>query len=92
VAALCGVAVPEGGGAISCPLPGHEDAHPSFVVYAEPARGWRCFSHPGGSIGGRIYDLASTLQGGPVGVALRGAAFLSAKRVAVQALAGVCKS
>ena len=28
VAALCGVAVPEGGGAISCPLPGHEDSHP----------------------------------------------------------------
>ena len=80
VAALCGVEVPEPGGAISCPLPGHEDAHPSFVVYADSARGWRCFSHPGGSVGGRVYDLASALAGGPVGPALRGAVFTAAKR------------
>lgn len=88
VAALCAVTVPEGGGAISCPLPDHDDAHPSFVVYAEPACGWRCFSHPGGSIGGRIYDLASARQGGPVGRALRGASFLAAKRVAERCGAG----
>jgi hypothetical protein len=86
VAALCGVAVPESGGAISCPLPGHEDAHPSFMVYAEPARGWRCFSHPGGPVGGRIYDLASALSGGPVGPALRGGAFLGAKRLTKERL------
>jgi hypothetical protein len=86
VAALCGVALPEGGGAISCPLPGHEDSHPSFMVYAEPARGWRCFSHPGGSVGGRIYDLASALNGGPVGATLRGGAFLTAKRLAKERL------
>jgi hypothetical protein len=86
VAALCGVAVPQAGAAISCPLPGHEDAHPSFMVYAEPRRGWRCFSHPGGSVGGRIYDLVSALAGGPVGQALRGGTFLAVKRHARRAI------
>ena len=85
-AEVFGQDAPDGGGAISCPLPGHEDAHPSFMVYADPARGWRCFSHPGGPIGGRIYDLAAALTGGPVGVALGGAAFLEAKRCAEQRL------
>lgn len=87
VAALCGVEVPAQGGAISCPLPGHDDAHPSFVVYAEPTRGWRCFSHPGGSVGGSVYDFASALVGGPVGGALRGRAFLEAKRSAERSVA-----
>jgi hypothetical protein len=87
VMALCGVAVPEGGGAISCPLPGHDDAHPSCVVSADVARGWRCFSHPGGPVGGRVYDLASALTGGPVGAALRGRAFLTAKHAAQRMLA-----
>lgn len=91
VAALCGVAVPEAGGVISCPLPDHEDVHPSCVVSADAARGWRCFSHPGGAVGGRVYDLASALGGGPVGPALRGAAFVAAKRVAEQALEGVVR-
>jgi hypothetical protein len=91
VAALCGVEVSAGGGVISCPLPGHEDAHPSCVVSAEVGRGWRCFSHPGGPVGGRVYDLASALAGGPVGPALRGAAFLSAKLAAEERL-GRCGS
>ena len=49
------------------------------MVYADPARGCRCFSHPGGSVGGRIYDLAFALRGGQVGTALLGTAFVAAK-------------
>jgi hypothetical protein len=85
-AALCGVAVPADGGTVRCPLPGHDDTHPSCVVYATAAQGWRCFSHPGGPVGGRIYDLASALAGGPTGRTLRGAAFRSARVRAERAL------
>jgi hypothetical protein len=85
-AALCNVAVPDGGGTVRCPLPGHDDVHPSCVVYGTATQGWRCFSHPGGPVGGRIYDLASALAGGPTGRALRGAAFRSARDRAERAL------
>jgi putative intracellular protease/amidase len=86
VRALCGVDVPDGGGWISCPLPGHDDVHPSCLVHADPVRGWRCFSHPGGPVGGRVYDLASALTGGPTGAALRGASFLVARERAAARL------
>jgi RepB DNA-primase from phage plasmid len=78
-AALCGVSVPVQGGTVRCPLPGHEDEHPSCMVYPTAAQGWRCFSHPGGPIGGRIYDLASALHCGPTGRGLRGPAFRAAR-------------
>lgn len=82
---LAGVCVPEGGGLVCCPLPGHPDEHPSCMVYPTVERGWRCFSHPGGA-GGRIYDLASALAGGPTGRSLRGAAFLAARESVRRAL------
>jgi len=85
-AALCGVPVPPEGGLVRCPLPGHDDAHPSCMVYASTAQGWRCFSHPGGAVGGRIYDLASALDGGPTGRSLRGPAFRAARDCARAAL------
>jgi hypothetical protein len=85
-AALCGVTVPPGGGSVRCPLPGHDDVHPSCVVYETAAQGWRCFSHPGGPVGGRLYDLVSALGAGPTGRALRGDAFRAARERAERAL------
>lgn len=58
--ALTGAEVPEHGGIIRCPLPGHEDRHPSCRVYAEPERGWYCWSE---NRGGTVYDLAAALWG-----------------------------
>jgi hypothetical protein len=74
---LAGVEVPEHGGEIRCPLPDHEDRNPSCHVYPTPERGWRCF---GCGRGGRIYDLASLLEGGPWGRALRDEQFRQVKR------------
>lgn len=61
VAALCHVEVPDRGGTICCPVPGHEDRTPSFHVYAEPDRGWYCFGAC--ACGGSIYDLGAVLFG-----------------------------
>jgi hypothetical protein len=36
-----------------CPLPGHEDRHPSFTIF--PDGGWRCF---GCGRGGDVFELA----------------------------------
>jgi hypothetical protein len=69
--ALAGVEVPPEGGMVKCPLPGREDAYASCQVFAEAERGW-CF---GCSRGGRIYDLAGLLAGGPWGRELRHEAF-----------------
>jgi hypothetical protein len=55
---LVGEFVPERGGMIRCPLPGHEDREPSCRVYGEPERGWTCF---GCGRGGSIYDLAAAV-------------------------------
>jgi hypothetical protein len=81
--ALAGTDVPSGGGMIPCPLPDHEDSHASCQVFAEPDRGWWCF---GCSRGGRIFDLASLLAGGPWGRELRQDAFARARELAVAAL------
>jgi hypothetical protein len=51
-------------GLVRCRLPDHEDAYASCQVYAEAEQGWWCF---GCARGGRIYDLASLLSGGPWG-------------------------
>ena len=76
---LCGVAVPEAGGDVRCPLPDHDEQNPSCRVYPTPERGWVCF---GCRRGGTIYDLASLLEGGPGGRrgALHGEAFTELKR------------
>jgi DNA primase RepB-like protein len=84
---LCGVAVPQAGGDVCCPLPDHDEQNPSCRVYPRPERGWVCF---GCRRGGTIYDLASLLEGGPGGRrgALHGEAFSELKR-RVHALLGL---
>lgn len=72
---LTGTPVPEGGGYVPCPF--HEERTPSCHVWAEPGRGWASFCC--GQAGGP-YDLASLLEGGPAGRALRGRAFTAARR------------
>jgi hypothetical protein len=74
--ALCALEVPEAGGMIRCPLPDHDDSHSSCQVFAEAERGWWCY---GCGRGGRIYDLASLLAGGPWGRELREEAFLRSR-------------
>jgi hypothetical protein len=68
---------------IPCPLPDHEDSHASCQVFEEPERGWWCY---GCSRGGRIYDLASLMAGGPWGRDLREDAFLQARDRAASTL------
>ena len=68
-ALLCGADVPDSGGYVPCPL--HEEGTPSCMVWPDE-RGWWCF---GCQRGGGIYDLASLLEDGPWGHALRGEAF-----------------
>jgi hypothetical protein len=83
--ALCGVDVPAADGMVKCPLPDHDDAYASCQVFAEAERGWWCF---GCARGGRVYDLASLLKGGPWGRELRGDAFSRAVELAREALGG----
>jgi RepB DNA-primase from phage plasmid len=76
---LAGVEVPDRGGDVRCPLPDHDEQHPSCRVYPTPERGWVCF---GCQRGGSIYDLASLLERGPGGRrgALHGDEFKRVKR------------
>jgi hypothetical protein len=83
--ALSGIEVPASGRMVKCPLPDHDDAYASLQVFAEAERGWWCF---GCGRGGRIYDLASLLSGGPWGRELRGEAFVAAVGLAQTALGG----
>jgi hypothetical protein len=70
---LAGIRVPLRGGLVRCPA--HDDEHPSCSVSAtEPV--WKC--HACGA-GGTIYDLASSVLGGPTGPELRGEAFKRAR-------------
>lgn len=78
VPALAGVSVPEAGGAIRCPLPGHEDRTPSCHVYPSDD-GWFCF---GCNRGGGVIDLAAHLWGRPT----RGAGFPDLAREVCAAL------
>jgi hypothetical protein len=57
--ALTGEVVPPSG-RVRCPDPGHEDLHPSVVVYSEPGRGWWC---PVCGAGGTAVDLAAIVTG-----------------------------
>lgn len=63
---------------IECPLPDHEDHYASCQVFAEAGRGWHCY---GCARGGRIYDRASLMAGGPWGHDLRQGAFLEAREL-----------
>ena len=63
-------------GKVRCPLPDHDDPRASLWIGETPEEGWFCF---GCSRGGRIFDLASLLIGGPWGVDLRGDAFRAAR-------------
>lgn len=45
---------------IHCPLPGHDERTPSFHVFPDAEKGWRCF---GCNRRGRIYDLAAEVWG-----------------------------
>jgi len=81
--ALAGVEVPTGGDMIPCPLPDHEDSHTSCQVFAEAERGWWCY---GCARGGRMYDVASLLAGGPWGRELRHDAFARAREFAAAGL------
>jgi CHC2-type zinc finger protein len=72
-ALLCDVAVPESGGYVPCPP--HDERTPSCMVWPDE-RGWWCF---GCARGGRVYDLASLLEGGPWGRDLGGARFLATR-------------
>lgn len=72
-ALLCGVAVPESGGYVHCPL--HQERTPSCMVWPDE-RGWWCF---GCNRGGGLYDLASLLGGGPWGRKLGGPTFLGVR-------------
>jgi DNA primase len=47
---------------IRCPLPGHEDANGSFMVYPE-TNSWWCPSHPTGRCGGSPLDYIMLEQG-----------------------------
>ena len=66
---LAGLDVPESGGYVSCPV--HDERTASCMVWPDE-RGWWCF---GCGRGGGIYDLASLLEGGQCGPALRGEEF-----------------
>ena len=75
---LAGTAVPRSG-LVSCPAPDHPDRHPSCSVSGTV---WWCFAC---GRGGSIYDLASVLEGGPVGTALRGEEFRRARELVAAA-------
>jgi DNA primase RepB-like protein len=80
---LAGETVAERGGDVRCPLPDHPDENPSCRVYPTAEQGWRCH---GCGRGGSIYDLASLLEGGPWGRALRDEQFKRIKDAVWQLL------
>lgn len=69
---LARVEVPDHGGTIHCPLPGHDDATPSFTVYAGDRGVW-CH---GCQRGGGLVDFAAALWDRPTS----GAAFVDLVR------------
>jgi hypothetical protein len=75
-AALCNITEYDRDGKVRCPLPDHDDPRASLWIGETPEEGWFCF---GCSRGGRIFDLASLLIGGPWGIDLRGDAFRAAR-------------
>jgi hypothetical protein len=72
---LAGRDVSDRGGVVRCPV--HDETASSCMVYPDVERGWHCF---GCGLGGRIYDLASAIDGGPSGRQLYGERFVAVKR------------
>lgn len=72
---LANIQVP-GNGLVSCPAPDHTDRTPSCKVGGDASEGWYCH---GCGAGGAVYDLASIIDGGPTGPALRGEEFKRAR-------------
>jgi hypothetical protein len=70
-------------GISKCPRPREHRHYASCQVFAEAERGWWCY---GCSRGGRIYDLASLLQGGPWGRDLRGEVLSQVRRLVAGAV------
>jgi hypothetical protein len=79
--ALTGEPVPESQ-RVRCPIAGHEDVHPSCIVYANPGRGWWC---PVCNRGGTAIDLAAHLTG----IEPRGADYFELRRYVAKQLLGV---
>jgi hypothetical protein len=75
-AELCGVTETDRDGKARCALPDHDDPRASLWIGETPDDGWYCY---GCGRGGRIFDLASLLIGGPWGADLRGDAFRAAR-------------
>jgi hypothetical protein len=80
VEALTGLQIPASG-MVCCPLPDHDDTHPSFRAYNDPQEGWFCF---GCARGGTIYDLAGELWG----LQTRGDQFIELRKRLARALLG----
>ncbi len=75
--AIARIVVPPNGW-VSCPMPDHEDRHPSCQVLSTH---WRCF---GCGAGGSIIDLASALYG----LTPRGRGYWELRDLIVEALGG----
>jgi hypothetical protein len=75
-AELCGITEIDRDGKARCPLPDHDDPRASMWIGETSDDGWYCY---GCGRGGRIFDLASLLIGGPWGADLRGDAFRAAR-------------
>jgi hypothetical protein len=63
----------EANGRARCPVAGHEDVHPSVVVYQDPGRGWWC---PVCDLGGSAIDLAAVITG----IKPRGGGYIELRR------------
>src|SRR4051812_28637965 len=75
-AALCNITEYDRDQKVRCPLPDHTDPRPSVWIGDTPESGWFCF---GCNRGGRVFDLASLLIGGPLGGGPRGGAVRAAR-------------
>ena len=78
--ALTGEPVPPSG-RVRCPAPGHEDVHPSCLVYREAGRGWWC---PVCGAGGSAIDLAAYLTNKEP----RGSDYFELRRFVIERLLG----
>src|SRR3954452_1432741 len=75
-AALCAITETDAHAKARGPRPDHADPRGSLWIGDTPQAGWFCY---GCCRGGRIFDLASLLIGGPWGADLRGDAFRAAR-------------
>jgi hypothetical protein len=72
---------PDRSGKVRCPVPDHDDKHPSCSVTGPNHECWQCQSC---GAAGTIYDLASLVLGGPYGRGrLHGEAFKAARKLVI---------